>query len=116
VYSGGDFREATIGAKITLPWFNNSVYRANTERARQQQVAAEREVEALGRRLRGEAVAAHTEAENAAHQAGTFSSEVIPRAQKAAESTQNAWISSKASRSRSFTARRSCNRNASTAR
>lgn len=97
VYSGGDFRQATVGAKMTLPWFNNSVYRANTERARQQQVAAEREVEALGRKLRGEIVAAHTEAENSAHQAGTFSTEVIPRAQKAAESTQNAWISSKAS-------------------
>lgn len=97
VYSGGDFRQTTIGAKMTLPWFNNSVYRANTERARQQQVAAEREVEALGRKLRGEAVAAHTEAENAARQAGTFSKEVIPRTAKAAESTQNAWISSKAS-------------------
>ena len=82
---------------MTLPWFNNSVYRANTERARQQQVAAEREVEALERKLRGEAVAAHTEAENAARQAGTFSQEVIPRTEKAAESTQIAWISSKAS-------------------
>jgi outer membrane protein TolC len=97
VYSGGDFRQATVGARMTLPWFNNSVYRANTERARQQQVASEREVEALGRQLRGEIVVAHTEAENSAHQAGTFSTEVIPRAQKAAESTQNAWISSKAS-------------------
>lgn len=97
IYSGGEFREASISAKMTLPWFNGSVYRANTERARQQQLAAEREVEALGRRLRGEAVAAHTEAENAAHQAATFSQEVIPRAQKAAESTQNVWISSKAS-------------------
>lgn len=97
VYSGGDFRQATVGAKMTLPWFNNSVYRANTERARQQQVAAEREVDALLRKLRGEVVAAHTEAETAARQANTVSTEVIPRAQKAAESTQNAWISSKAS-------------------
>lgn len=97
IYSGGEFREATVGAKMTLPWFNNSVYRASTERARQQQVAAEREVEALGRKLRGEIVAAHIEAENAAHQADTFSKEVIPLAQRAAESTQNTWISSKAS-------------------
>lgn len=97
VYSGGDFREATVGAKMTLPWFNNSIYRAITERARQQQVAGEREVESLARRLRGEAVAAHTEAENAARQAGTVSVEVIPRAKMAAESTRNAWISSKAS-------------------
>ena len=97
IYSGGEFREATVGAKMTLPWFNNSVYRASTERARQQQVAVEREIEALGRKLRGEIIAAHTEAENAAHQAGAFATEVIPRAQRAAESTQNTWISSKAS-------------------
>jgi len=97
VYSGGDFRQATVGAKMTLPWFNNSVYRANVDRAVQQQEAAEREVESLARRFRGEAVAAHTLAENAARQAGTFSKEVIPRTDLASKSTENAWISSKAS-------------------
>jgi outer membrane protein TolC len=107
VYSGGDFRQATVGAKMTLPWFNNSVYRANTDRAVQQQAAAEKEAEALARRLRGEAVAAHTEAENAARQAGTFVLEVIPRTEKAVESTQNAWISSKASILEVLDARRS---------
>ena len=96
VYSGGDFRQATVLGKVTLPFFNKSVYRANVERAEQEQVAAEKEIEALSRKLRGEAVAAHTEAENAARQAETFSKEVIPRTEKAAESTQNAWISSKA--------------------
>lgn len=96
VYSGGDFRQATVLGKVTLPFFNKSVYRANVERAEQEQVAAEKEVEALSRKLRGETVAAHTEAENAAHQAETFAKEVIPRTEKAAESTQSAWISSKA--------------------
>ena len=107
VYSGGDFRQATVGAKMTLPWFNNPVYRANTERALRQQAAAEKDAEALARRLRGEAVAAHTEAENADRQAATFSKEVIPRTQKAVESTQNAWISSKASILEVLDARRS---------
>lgn len=107
VYSGGDFRQATVGAKMTLPWFNKSVYRANTDRAIQQQAAAEKETEALARRLRGEAVAAHTEAETLARQAKTFSEEVIPRAGKAVESTQNAWISSKASILEVLDARRS---------
>lgn len=107
VYSGGDFRQATVGAKMTLPWFNNSVYRANTERALRQQAAAEKDAEALARRLRGEAVAAHTEAETSARQAKTFSEEVIPRATKAVESTQNAWISSKASILEVLDARRS---------
>lgn len=96
VYSGGDFRETTVGAKMTLPWFNQGVYRANVDRARQQQFAVEREVEALERRLRSAAVAAHTDAENAAHQATTFSEQVIPRTEKAAEATQNAWVGSKA--------------------
>ena len=96
VYSGGDFRQATVVGKVTLPFFNKSVYRASVERAQQEQVAAEKETEALQRRLRGAAVAAHTDAENAARQADTFSKEVIPRTEKAAESTQNAWISSKA--------------------
>lgn len=95
-YSGGDFRQATVIGKVTLPFFNKSVYRANVERAQQEQVAAEKDIEALQRKLRGEAVAAHTEAENAARQADTFSKEVIPHTEKAAESTQNAWISSKA--------------------
>lgn len=96
VYSGGDFRQATVVGKVTLPFFNKSIYRANVERAQQEQVAAEKEIEALQRKLRGEAVAAHTEAENAARQADTISKEIIPRTEKAAESTRNAWISSKA--------------------
>lgn len=107
VYSGGEFRQATVGAKMTLPWFNNSVYRANTERARQEQKTAEHATEALARNLRSEAVAAHTEAETSARQARTFSDEIIPRAGKAVESTQNAWISSKASILEVLDARRS---------
>ena len=96
VYSGGRFVETLVGAKMTIPWFNNSVYRANTDRARQQQTAAEREYESLERRLRGEVIAAHTDAENAARQAATFTDEVTPRLEKAAQATEGAWISSKA--------------------
>ncbi|MDX1951050.1 MAG: TolC family protein [Verrucomicrobiota bacterium] len=95
VYSGGDFRQATVTAKMTLPFFNKSIYAANVERAQRQELAAEKEIEAIHRKLRGEAVAAHTEAENAARQADTFSKEVIPRAQIAAESIQNSWIGAK---------------------
>ena len=96
IYSRGDYRQTTIAAKLTLPFFNKSVYRANVERARQQQAAAEKEAEALYRTLRGDAVAAQTDAENASQQAATFAQEVIPRAEKAAVATENAWISSKA--------------------
>ena len=96
VYSGGRFVETLVGAKMTIPWFNNSVYRANTDRARQQQTAAEREYESLERRLRGEVIGAHTDAENAARQAATFTDEVMPRLEKATQATEGAWISSKA--------------------
>lgn len=106
VYSGGDFRQTTIAAKMTLPLFNKSVYRANVQRAKHQHVAAEKEIEALQRKLRGEAIAAHTDVDNAARQADTFSREVIPRAEKAAEAAQNAWIGSKASLLEVFEARR----------
>ena len=97
VYSGGRFVETMVAAKVTLPWFHNSVYRANADRARQQQAAAERDYEALERRLRGEAIAAYTDADNAARQAGTFNREVIPRVEQAAQATESAWVSSKAS-------------------
>jgi len=96
VYSGGRFVETLVGAKMTIPWGNRSVYQANTDRARQQQTAAEREYESLERRLRGEAIAAHTDAENAARQAATFTDEVMPRLEKATQATEGAWISSKA--------------------
>ena len=96
IYSRGEFRQASIIGKMTIPLFNRSVYRANVERAEQEKIAAEKEAEALERRLRGEAIAAHTDAENAARQVETFSKEVIPRAAKAAETTQNAWIIGKA--------------------
>lgn len=96
-YSGGDFRQATFLGKMTIPLFNRSVYKANVDRAKQEQVAAEREAEALQRKLSGEVVVAQTDAENAARQAQTFAKEVIPLREKASESTQNAWISSKAS-------------------
>jgi outer membrane protein TolC len=96
IYSGGDFRESTVGAKMTIPLFNRRVYRARIERARDQQEAADKQLESMERELRSETVMAYTDAENASRQAATFAKEVIPRAEKAAESTQNAWISSKA--------------------
>jgi outer membrane protein TolC len=106
VYSGGNFRETTVGAKMTIPLFNRSLYRANVERAQDQRESAEKEIEALERDLRAQLISAYTDAENAAHQAATFTTEVIPRAERAAESVQNAWISSKANLLETLEARR----------
>lgn len=96
VYSGGAFVETLVGAKMTIPWGNRSVYQASIDRSRQQQAAAEKEFAALERRLRGEAIAAHTDAENAARQAETFTVEVMPRLEKSVQATEGAWVSSKA--------------------
>ncbi len=96
VYSGGRFIETLVGAKMTIPWGNRSVYQANIDRSRQLQAASEREFAALERRLRGEAIAAHTEAENAARQAATFTVEVMPRLEESVQATEGAWVSSKA--------------------
>lgn len=96
IYSGGDFRSATIGAKMTIPLINRSKYRAKIEAAKDQHEAAQKEIEAIERELRSELVMAYTDAENAARQARTVAGEILPRAEQAAESTQNAWISNKA--------------------
>lgn len=96
LYSGGGLRQTTVGAKMNLPWFNRRAYRASVEQARQRRQSAELESEALARRLRGEILAAHSAAENAALQAATIAREVVPRIERAAEATRIAWISSKA--------------------
>ena len=87
---------SSSGGSASNPLFNRRVYRARIERAREQQEVAQKQIEATERELRSDLVMAYTDAENAARQAKTFSTEVIPRADLAAESTQNAWISSKA--------------------
>lgn len=106
VYSGGIFRETTVGAKMTIPLFNRSLYRANVQRAEEQRESAEREIEALDRELRSQVVSAYTEAENAERQVETVVNELIPRAQAAAASIQNAWITSKATLLETLEARR----------
>lgn len=106
IYSGGDYRSTTVGAKMTIPLFNRSKYRARVEQARDQQAAAEHEIAAMERELRSEMIMAYTDAENAARQAATLAGEVIPRAEKAAESTQNGWITGRANLLEALDARR----------
>ena len=106
-YSGGDFRGATFGVKVSLPWFNSHVYRANEERAAALASAAQHDLAAKERELQAQVIAASTEARNAAQQAAAFSSEVIPAASKAAEAVSNAWVSSKATLLEVLEARRS---------
>jgi len=92
---------------VSLPWFNNRIYRANEERAAALANAAQRDLAAAERELQAQAIAASTETRNAAQQADAFAKEIIPAASKAAEAVNNAWISSKATLLEVLEARRS---------
>ena len=106
-YSGGDFRDATFGVKVTLPWFNDRVYRANEERAAALAEAARNDLAAAERALQSQAIAASTSARNGAQQAAAYSAEIIPAATRAAEAVANAWLSSKVTLLEVLEARRS---------
>jgi cobalt-zinc-cadmium efflux system outer membrane protein len=106
-YSGGDFRQATIGLKITLPWLNDPAYRAAIARAGHERDAATKDREAEEQRLRADIIAAVSEADTAAAQAVSQTAEVIPRARKAAETIENAWTTSNATLLEVLEARRS---------
>ena len=106
-YSGGDFRDAMFGVKVSLPWFNDRVYRANEARAAALAQAAQRDLAAAERELQAQAIGASTEARNSAQQAAAFAGEIIPAASKAAEAVNTAWVSSKATLLEVLEARRS---------
>ncbi len=98
LYSGtGDLRETTVGVKISLPWFNDPVYRAKTDAAASRELAAEQDVEALGRELASRVTSLVTEATNSAAQAKAYSGEITKKSREAVEAVEAAWISSKAS-------------------
>jgi outer membrane protein TolC len=97
LYSGtGDLRSATLGLKLSLPWFNESSYQAKIDAAKAREAAAHRDVESARREIAARIVAATTEAANAAAQARAIGGEIREKAEKAARTTEAAWISSKA--------------------
>lgn len=97
VYSGGDFRSAMVGVKMSLPWINDPSYQANIAAARSREAAATREVETTRREIAAMVLATVTEAANAAAQARAYSGEIHEKASQASQSVEASWISSKAS-------------------
>lgn len=95
-YSGSGYRQTTVGVQISLPWFNEPSYRAGRESAARAAGAANREVEGTLRDVEFEAVAARVQAVSAFQSARRFQQEIIPKMMKAMESTQAAWVSSRA--------------------
>ena len=107
IYHEGDLRDTMLGVRITLPWWNRSLYRANETRARHDQVAALKDIESAERELGSQAVMAVTQAQNAGRQATAFANEVLPDAEKAAQAVENSWISAKSTLAEVLEARRS---------
>lgn len=96
LYSGGDFRSTTFGVTMSLPWFNDRSYQAKIDAAKSRELAAGRDVETMRREIATMVLTAATEAANAAAEARAFSGEIHEKALKATQTTEAAWISSKA--------------------
>ena len=97
LYSGtGDIRNTTVGIKLSLPWFNDPVYQSKIDAARSRELAAGSDIETMRREIASMVVMAATEAASAAAQARAYAGEIHDKALKARETTEAAWISSKA--------------------
>lgn len=97
LYSGtGDIKSTTFGVKLSLPWFNDPSYQAKIDAATNREAAARQDVESMRREIAGMVSMAATEAANAAAQARAYSGEIHEKALKARQTTEAAWISSKA--------------------
>ena len=95
-YSGGDFRDAMFGLKVSLPWFNRSVYAADLVRAGMLQEASRGDLAAQQLALYNQLSVLLTEVENNRQFVSAYRSEVLPKSEKTVETLQGAWVSSKA--------------------
>ena len=97
IYSGtGDIKSTTLGLKLSLPWFNDPVYQSKIDAARSRELAAGSDIESMRREIASMVVMAATQAASAASQARAYAGEIHDKALKARETTEAAWISSKA--------------------
>lgn len=106
LYSGGDYRSSMVGVKMTLPWFNEPSYTARTKAAQIRGQAASLDVETLRREVAANVLAVSNEAANAAAQAHAYSGDVYNRTLEASQSTETAWINSRAGLNELLDARR----------
>jgi outer membrane protein TolC len=91
-----DIRSTTFGVTMSLPWFNDNSYQAKIDASKSRELAARRDVETMRREVATMVLTAATEAANAAAEARAFSGEIHEKALKATQTTEAAWISSKA--------------------
>lgn len=97
LYSGtGDIKSTTVGIKLSLPWFNDPVYQSKIDAAGSRELAASGDIETMRREIASMVVMAATEAASAAAQARAYAGEIHEKALNARQTTETAWISSKA--------------------
>ena len=92
----GDIKSTTFGIKLSLPWFNDPVYQSKIDAAKSRELAAGSDIESMRREIASMVVMAVTEASSAAAQARAYAGEIHEKATKARDTTESAWISSKA--------------------
>jgi outer membrane protein TolC len=97
-YSRGTINDSMLvfGFKMTLPWFNSRVYKADIERADNLRAASQQDLDAEQRELYTQLTALITEAKNQQQLAEAYTDEVLPKSEQALVTLQNAWVSSKA--------------------
>lgn len=97
LYSGGDFRSAAVGLKMSLPVFNRGSYDAKIQASQLREKAAAQDIETTRLEVASGVLAVTTAAANAAAQAGAYSGEIYQRALQATQAVEGSWISSKSS-------------------
>lgn len=95
-YSGdGGFREATIGVKLTLPWFNAGKYRSDLARDRARVQATQFEVENTQQLVREEIHRLLVEIDAARREAILYQNEILPRSRLALEAAHASWTANR---------------------
>lgn len=92
-YSGdGGFREATIGVKLTLPWFNGGRYRSDYARERARVDAVRFEIENAAQMIREELHQITVDLDAARREALLYRDDILPRVRVAFELARTQWL------------------------
>jgi outer membrane protein TolC len=96
LYSGGDFRSATLGLKMTLPWFNEPSYQAKIDASHSREQATGKDTQATMREVAAGVLSAVNDAANAGAQARAYAGDIYEKTAKAKTTLEDSWITSKA--------------------
>jgi len=96
-YSGNDFRSASVGLKMSLPYLNRSSYSAKIAASQLREKAVLKDIETTRLEIASGVLAAVAESKNAAALAQAYSGDVYQRALSASHAVEGSWISSKSS-------------------